>query len=237
MIKKTILKLIHKFGYQLHRLDSPMKLSNSTMECALERLALFGVRPEKIIDVGAAKGRWTMLCKKYYPHASYSLIEPLIEQIDSIDKSLLGPRDEIINAVLGASSGTVSFNISEDLDGSGIYGSADNQRQIRMLPLSDVIQNKSTLIKLDTHGYEIPILEGIHDQWESVDAFVVEVYGFHVSPTARLFHEISAFLFEKGYRLFDIVDLERRLKDGALWQADAIYLKTSHPVFLSNSYV
>jgi hypothetical protein len=66
---------------------------------------------------------------------------------------------------------------------------------------------------------------------------VVEVYGFHVSPTGQLFHDVSGYLLGKGFRLFDIVDVMRRAKDNAFWQADAVYLKKDHPVFSNNQYL
>jgi FkbM family methyltransferase len=213
-----------------------MEISNSTMECGLQRLRDLGLRPELVVDGGAAKGAWTKLCKKYFPQASYTLVEPLQEQLKEIDPKMLSRDDQFIDAVLGEKRGVIDFNISEDLDGSGIYGVSENKRAVRMIPLADIIGSKSALIKLDTHGFEIPILEGIQKSWPFVEAMIIEVYGFHVSPTARLFHEITGYLHEKNYRLYDIVDLSRRAKDGALWQADAIFLKSSNKVFESETY-
>jgi len=104
--------------------------------------------------------------------------------------------------------------------------------------LDDVItnQSKNILLKLDTHGYEIPIFEGAQLILPHTDVIIVEIYGFYVSPTGKLFHEISVFLKNKGFRLFDLVDIMRRPSDNAFWQADAIYLKESHEVFSSNKY-
>jgi hypothetical protein len=65
---------------------------------------------------------------------------------------------------------------------------------------------------------------------------VIEVYGFHISPTCLIFHELSAELDKLGFRLIDIVDIMRRPDDNAFWQCDAFFIKNDHPIFLSNSY-
>ena len=92
------------------------------------------------------------------------------------------------------------------------------------------------LIKLDTHGYEIPILEGAIKTLENTEAMIIEVYGFYVSPTAVLFHKLSEYLEKLGFRLFDIVDVMRRENDNAFWQADAVYLRIENSVFKENHY-
>ena len=67
------------------------------------------------------------------------------------------------HSALGKETSTLQFTISDDLDGSGFYGKG-NQREVQVEALDEVIreQKKSGpfILKLDTHGFEIPILEG-----------------------------------------------------------------------------
>ena len=109
-----------------------------------------------------------------------------------------------------------------------------------MLSLDSVYKNSvrkgPLLLKLDTHGYEIPIFEGANSVLADAMAVIVEVYGFYVSPTARLFHDVSDYLSNRGVRLFDIVDVMRREKDGAFWQADAVFVREDQGLFADNSY-
>ncbi len=232
-IKNLIRSIFRILGFTIQRNRSGGQ--ELSMIQALGRLKKVGLKPSLIIDGGAASGKWTEVSKRIFPNARYTLLEPIPDQVEAIEKSLLNKTDRIIQAVLGKENGKVSFNVTDDLDGSGVYGSTENAIEVDVVPLKELI-NDDILLKLDTHGYEIQIFEGIGDKWGHIQCIIVEVYGFHVSPTAVLFHEISAYLSDKGYRMYDLINVMRRPGDEAFWQADAIYLKSSHPVFKQNGY-
>ena len=59
----------------------------------------------------------------------------------------------------------------------------------------------------------------------------MEVYGFKISPTCLVFHEMSDYSSQLGFKLIDIVDIMRRPGDQVFWQADAFYIRKDHPVF------
>lgn len=236
LIKQGILSLLKRLGYTLNRTDPSTKNVASSMALALARIKNVGIAPTSIIDVGSAKGRWTKVAKEYFPLARYTLVEPLHEQIQRMDDNIISENDKIVIAVAGDKKQTVPFTILEDLDGSGLYGGSGKVRQAEMIRLEDLIDTERVLIKLDTHGYEMEIFEGIGSKWENVSALVIEVYGFFVSPTGRLFHDVSLFLAGKGFRLFDIVEIVRRKSDQAFWQADAVFIRADHPLFKNNSY-
>ena len=240
MMKKLLLKLINRLGYRLVKIQRNTNANSvSNMSGGLERLCKLGIISELVIDIGAAKGSWTALAMKFWPKAKFFLIEPLKEQIDCIPANILENTSlKIIEGVAGETEGTITFNVSDDLDGSGIYGLGEHQREVKVYALDNILKGNqgAVLLKLDTHGYDIPIFDGAMDTLKKTEAIFVEVYGFYVSPHGKLFHEISAYLFEKGFRLFDIVDMARRKKDTAFWQADAIYLRADHSIFSDNNY-
>lgn len=209
------------------------------MQHALHRCSKIINKPNTIIDIGAAKGSWTKSAMSYWPTSLYKLVEPLKEQIEKMPATLLNNNNvEIIEGVAGEKPGTIDFSISEDLDGSGIYGKRENTRKVSVFKLDEICKESTgpILLKLDTHGYEIPIFEGAKEILKLTEAIIVEVYGFYVSPTGKLFHEVSDYLLGKGFRLFDIVDIARRRKDRSFWQADAVYLPSKHWIFNDNSY-
>ena len=234
-IFRTINKAIAFSGYEIVR-----RSNSNQMQGGLERLKLLGMDPKVIVDVGAASGKWTELALNFWPQATYKLIEPLSEQTLALDT--LKAKHQNVSyhlAVAGQSVGEVSFSITKDLDGSGVYGdNAENVRKIQVLRIDDIVAGNEApvLIKLDTHGYEIPILDGARKTLERTSALVIEVYGFYVSPTGVLFHSLSDYLEKSGFRLYDIVDIMRRQKDKAFWQADAIFLRKDHPIFQDNTY-
>ena len=239
IITAAVKKFFDKAGYEI-RLKSLNHSSPGfeTMSAGLERLKQKGINPVRIIDVGAAQGTWTAKAIQYWPESAYDLIEPLTEQQDILEQ--LKRTHANINyhlAVAGEQNGEVVLNISEDLDGSGIYGGqAGNARKVPVIPIDQIAGSESCVIKLDTHGYEVPILKGATRTLMNTQALIIEVYGFRISPTCLLFHELTAYLETLGFRLLDIVDIMRRPKDNAFWQADAIYIRKDHAIFLDNNY-
>lgn len=237
-ITETIKKLLDKAGYEVH--SKATKFAGSDlMSSGLERLKSNGLNPSCIIDVGAAQGTWTAKAIQYWPGSNFELIEPLQEQKNILDQ--LKKTYSNINyhlAVAGEEQGEVYLNISDDLDGSGIYGEqAGNSRKVPVITIDQIaVEQKSCMIKLDTHGYEVPILKGAAKTLLHTEALIIEVYGFYISPTCLLFHELTAYLDALGFRLIDLVDIMRRPKDRAFWQADAIYIRKDHQVFLDNNY-
>lgn len=239
-MKKLILKIFAKAGYKIIKKNNTVESINLIgMQGGLRRLKDVGIYPKIVVDIGAAKGSWTNMSLDIFPDANYILVEPLREQIENIPKIISNKTNvTIIEGVAGVEQGMVKFSITKDLDGSGIYGNGDNQRKVEVFSIDELLKDatQSVLLKLDTHGFEIPIFEGAKESLKKTDAIVVEVYGFHVSPTGKLFHELSSYLSEKGFRVFDIIDIMRRPKDKAFWQADVIYLKSDHPIFYDDSY-
>jgi FkbM family methyltransferase len=249
MLKSILQSIFRIFNYELIKRKTLANLRDlsgtsvlkdgNTMINSMHRLKANRFNPCLIIDIGAAKGKWTEKAQLVWPDSEYLLVEPLKEQLEQISQSLISSdKVKIIEAVAGAEPGNVSFNISPDLDGSGIYGVSENIRNVKVIKLDDktVTAKEGILLKLDTHGYEIPIFEGAIETLKKTEVVIVEVYGFYVSPTAVLFHEISDYLLSKGFRLFDIVDIMRRDSDSAFWQADAIYVRESGEIFKSNFF-
>ncbi len=194
-----------------------------------------------IIDVGAAEGTWYTKANKVFAESNFILIEPLVERKSYLDKISAENKNVIVQyCALGETNSIVPFTVSDDLDGSGFYG-VGNLREIKVAKLDDVIQQENKLgpfiLKLDTHGYEIPILKGAKKVLENTALIIVEVYGFYVAPNSLLFGEMISYMDSIGFRLSDMNDVMRREHDKAFWQVDAFFVKKSNPIFNSNTYV
>jgi len=239
MFKSIIKRLISSTGYTLYS-KGYIPENLASMEAGLNRVKASGLFPDLIIDIGAADGTWTEKSLAVWPVASYRLIEPLAEKTESLNKlNCAYPKIQYHLAVAGETEGEVGLNVSPDLDGSGVYGNdAGTLRKVPVTTIDTIAADTKgrVLIKFDTHGYEVPILKGAAETLKRTDVLIIEVYGFHISPTCLLFHELSAYLDDLGFRLADIVDVIRRPGDKAFWQADAFYFRKDNPVFLKNSY-
>src|SRR5215204_2167942 len=159
IIKSIVKTMLNKAGYEVYPKSinySSNYSSNETMSAGLARLKLRNVNPSCIIDVGAAQGTWTAKAMECWPQSKYELVEPLYEQKVKLEEfKKVHSNINFHLAVAGEERGEVFLNITDDLDGSGIYGEQKgNIRQVPVIAIDDIAQpGGSYIIKLDTHGY------------------------------------------------------------------------------------
>jgi hypothetical protein len=51
-----------------------------------------------------------------------------------------------------------------------------------------------------------------------------------------VFREVMDFMADRGYRLYDIIPMYWRPRDGALWQCDAFFVRDDSPLVASESW-
>ena len=93
------------------------------------------------------------------------------------------------------------------------------------------------LVKLDTHGYEVPILEGAERCLDQAALVIIEVYGFRIAPEALLFHEMVDFMRQRGFGVVDMSDPLWRPGDRCFWQMDLYFQPLTSPEFTCNRYL
>jgi FkbM family methyltransferase len=238
MIKQKINNLLGFFGYEIVNRNRSTSIFSHSMEGGIKRVSRF-ITPTTIVDIGAAAGTWTQKALTYWKDANFILIEPLEERKQEINALIQANTNLIkhILAVAGKEKGKIELTVSEDLDSSGVYGTG-NLRTIDVVCLDDILKEEKPkfVLKLDTHRFEIPIFEGAGQILKNTDLIIVETYGFYLTNSSKVFWEMCQYLDEKGFRLFDIVDLTYRPKDLAFWQCDAFFLPKNHSVFSDNNF-
>jgi FkbM family methyltransferase len=241
---KTIRKCLNfglrPLGWQV--VKSRAKPPGVTMDEALARTAGHGLEVRTILDVGASNGNWTEKALRCFPDAHVLAFEPLAEQAAALERlKAKCPRFHYVSAVVGDTVGEITFDVSDDLDGSGVYGGQSGRsRRVPMTTIDREVQRHQLtgpfLLKLDTHGFEIPILAGAAATMLQTNALVVEVYNFQVSPTGLRFHEMCGHLEQLGFRCFDLADPMLRLKDHAFWQVDLFFARQTAALFAYSKY-
>ena len=91
-------------------------------------------------------------------------------------------------------------------------------------------------MKLDTHGFEVPILDGASQTLTETDVIIMECYNFRIAPECLLFFEMCDYLKGFGFRCIDLVDPHHRPYDDSLWQMDLVFVRENRPEFLHPSY-
>ncbi len=227
--------LIAPSGVQLYR-------KGVDMESVLRQVAGWNHGINSVIDLGAAKGDWSRMALKLFPNAQVVGVDPLDERKPFLDKlKASDPRFDYISAVAGKDDGgTVELAVTPDLDGSTIHGHEGQMRTVPVHSVDAVVAMKGLkgpfFMKFDTHGFEKPILESAEKALAETKYVVMEAYNFRHSPDTLLFHEMIAYMEERGFRVSHLVDILNRPTDGALWQIDLFFARHDDPIFNSDSY-
>lgn len=213
----------------------PMDLSD--LEC-LKRLHALGISPEVVYDVGSSDGCWSESAMTLYPNASYVLFDPLIEHSPVYQETLTPrlarhPNWTLRPHALGQESGTIEMTILENQVGTttlpqdgGLIG--QTVTPVEVFRIDDLVSRNvlpaPSLIKIDTQGSELRILQGATTCLPDVEVLFLEcwlqkAYG---APTP-LFHELVEFLLPFGFRLWDFCGNYRR-ENGVLVSQDMVFL-------------
>lgn len=211
------------------------------MEGLLARAAARRVSINTWIDVGASDGQWSLRAQRHFPHAKFLLFEPLTEHRSALTRLARNGGFHYEAAAAGAAAGSVPFTIDPGLDGSAVAPPGTvGTRSVPVETIDAAVKKYGLVgpfgIKLDTHGYELPVLAGAKDALANASLLVIEAYNFTLTPDSLRFHELCAWMEHRGFRCCDLADPMRRPRDGALWQIDLAFAPATSPLFASNRY-
>jgi FkbM family methyltransferase len=235
--------MLRKAGWEVHRINKKQPLKRSSMAGTLHWLSSHQFEVRTVLDVGASDGRWSELCMNFFPEAKYVLFEPQPVHSDALDMFAKASSQAvaIVRKAVGGSEGHTFFDASDPL--SGALAQNDKGNNIIDVELTTIDASVSQygtagpyLLKLDTHGYEKPILEGAGNTLEKAEILIIEAYNHRIADGAFLFWELCAFLSGKGFRPVDLVDVIHRVRDDSLWQIDLVFVKSAWSGFNKRSY-
>lgn len=212
-----------------------------TMEAALARCAARNPGIRTVIDVGASDGRWSRAASRILPPARYFMVEARTEHEPGLARTARDARFSYEICAAGNRDGEIHFDATELF--GGVASETPPEKNAIVVPVRrlDGLAAARGLagpyaIKLDTHGYEVPILEGAGSLLAQSVLLVIECYNFRIAPQSLLAHEMCAWLEARGFRCIDLCDPLYRDRDGALWQMDLFFAPATDAVFASNVY-
>jgi hypothetical protein len=80
-------------------------------------------------------------------------------------------------------------------------------------------------MKLDVQGAELRVLAGAGRLLTTTELLILEVSLYRFLAGAPIFHEVVAFMAERGFAVFDVAGLLRRPLDGSLAQVDLCFAR------------
>ena len=220
-------------------------LRNMSTDRALWRLAGRELEIGTVIDIGASDGRWSAVCEKHYPACHYLLVEAHEPHAEALETYCAArPKAQYVLAVAGDECGEVHFYF----DDRDLFAGAASKIQIpgfahkvvRQITIDKEIGTRALpgpyMVKLDTHGYEVPILLGAKETLRKANLVVIETYNFRPQEGVLLFHEMVAYMRERGFGVIDMSEPLWREFDRALWQIDLFFVPLDRPEFRVNSF-
>jgi FkbM family methyltransferase len=220
---------------------SPGEKDRLSLDAALSRFRARDIPIATVIDVGASDGRWSLSVKKHFPDARYILVEAQAAHAPALDR--LKRASGNIDYVIAAASdrvGSVFFAAGDLFGGVASHEPRQDMVEVPAITVDALLRDRGLpppyLLKLDTHGFEVPILEGAAESLRQTQLVVVEAYNFRIENESLLFHEMCGYMGGKGFRCIDLCDPMHRPKDGALWQFDLFFLPAAREEFTSNRY-
>lgn len=205
-------------------------------EASLRRMQRLGFNPAIVIDVGAYIGEWTCSFKRVFPSARILMVEPQpghIDRLRAVATALNGV--ELAALLVGAQErNNVPFHMCESASSVLMESARPTVVSTIAIPMStlDKVTTNSVFarpdfIKLDVQGYELEVLRGGEMALSSAEAVLMEVNLLGILDGAPLFNEATQFMSERGFQVYDICTFFRRPYDGALWQVDVIFVRST----------
>ena len=249
-MKKTIKKIILRFfdpiafklGYRkIEQLNNKIDVidtynKSNLLHCFYQILKTVNFTPKHIVDIGANHGTWTRDALIFFPHCIYTLLEPQAQMKESI-KYLLDSNPNIsFNAVgAGKKTGLFKFTIVDRDDSCNFRYSEEeakengfSQIKVPVITLNELISEKGLcvpdIIKIDAEGLDIEVLEGSSNFFGKTEIFMIEA-GVVNKIFDNSFLSLINFMDDKGYRLFEITDLNRPFKTAVLWLVELVFVK------------
>jgi len=200
---------------------------------SLKKLKSFGFEPINILDIGANKGKWSLLVKKkVFPLANYTLIEAIdYDELSSINNfsnmtSMIILLDEKVGKVIWNEMRNTGDSIYKE-NTSYFDDCKKIERDTTTLDIAFQDKKYFDLIKIDCQGAEIPILKGGKNTILNTSVIILEMpFMGEYNIGVPNFYEHIKYMDEIDYQVYDIIEMHRA--EDILIQIDIIFLKKGH---------
>lgn len=246
-MRKLLKTALRKLGYEVKKLPTIVNTDGTkyptafTTKEALSRCHARGTKVNSVIDVGGSDGRWSIDCCEIFPGAKYLLVEALEEHRSSLKQAIERyPNFDFVIAAAGSEQGKVYFNHDDLFGGSASREPIVGGIEVKMTTIDHEVREHALkppfLIKLDTHGFEIPILQGATETLKQASLVIIEAYNYKLTKDSLKYFELCSYMERQGFSTIEIADLMLRQHDASFWQMDLFFAPSSDKEFNVNTY-
>ncbi len=245
-LKKIVLKFFDPLARRLGYRNESLLITNLVVHEPLSKNALlfefFSILndinfvAQHIVDVGSNHGHWTREILKHFPNAAYTLVEPQYWLKESVQDLLISNHNiRFFGMGAGKQPGNLLFTVSDSDDCSTFRYNAEEAKEkgfkqitVPVITLNDLIASKNLgipdIIKIDAEGLDLDVLEGASHFFGKTEIFIVEA-AVVCTLINNSFSAVNNYMEERGYRLFDITDLNRHKNPSVLWLVELVFVR------------
>lgn len=232
-LKRHIHARLHALAHRFYAAPHP--------ELNLVDMKARGFNPRTILDIGAYKGDWARKVHDIWPDAKITMFEANAERAPFLKDTAETIGGAYHVGLLGAEDGIeVPFTVMET--GSSVFepnNSFERTHTTKILHRVDTLLADLPAVdfmKLDTQGYELEILKGASRLMPTAQAILLEVAFLQINKGGPLLHDVVAFMKERGFVAYDVVEIHPRLKDRATGRIDLMFVPEDSPLIAETSY-
>jgi FkbM family methyltransferase len=197
-------------------------------------LSSLGYSPEHVVDIGANRGNWTRTAIRYFPESRYTLFEP---QSDLLIGGDLEGDSRVQIYAMGVGPKTATMLLSKhDRDDSYSFALTKDeaasmgrqQVEAPVVALDEFLTKEGlpypSMLKIDAEGWDLEVLKGAEAALLHADVVLLEASVMNKSFPNKLARVIAEMEL-RGFVVFDITDLNRTVKQNALWLVEIAFVK------------
>jgi FkbM family methyltransferase len=202
------------------------------------RTVLRSLDVDGIIDVGANRGQFTLVCRIVLPGVPILAFEPIPVEAATFRKVHGGvPHVALIESALGETTGLAILHLSKSADSSSLLPIGRRQAElfrdtvevgtieVPVQRLDDLVVHwtgrSRQLLKLDVQGFELNVLRGAVGALRDCAYIYAECSEVVLYEGQALRAEVEAFLHEHGFARLGEFNLQHA--EGRLVQADYLF--------------
>jgi FkbM family methyltransferase len=245
-LKRTLQRGLWSLGYHVGRFPPADSLSHHL------RLLLSRLEIDCVLDVGAHEGEFARSLRDLGYSGTIVSFEPVKETYARLSAAFADdPNWRGRNVALGSENGMRAMNIYRGSMFNSFLGPSDFGRgrfedlarpvrseTVAVQRLEDVIReqrecrpNCRLFLKMDTQGWDLPVLEGAGPELDKIVALQTEVSVKPIYDDMTGFAETITRLGELGFELTGVFPVARDTDELRLIEIDCVLMRTagSHP--------
>lgn len=198
-----------------------------------------GFHPSVIYDIGSHIGEWTTQFSKIFPNSTFHLFEANRDHEKicygpHVHYVLLGNTDDRIVTYHKSTSENIFWTTGNSIyKENNIHGCEYIPIEMKMKRLDTFVKEHNLplpeMIKLDTQGSELQILQGAPETLKHVNIILMEISLHQWNDGGPLIHDVIVEMDKLGFVLIDIPDFH--YVNDVLIQIDGIFCKKDSDFF------